>query len=131
MLCTRLYALVVCVKSPHSFVPRSFGFLTQTTRAYNPVRRTFHAVNYIYLYLYLYIYIYRASQNFVHLLFMPVIQHNLTRLPTYSNKTHLYESSLIYMRMLIKGERGRPWKWQKKQLLSDKQGAARLKFVQQ
>ena len=41
-------ALVVCVKSPHSLVPRSFGFLTQTTRAYNPVRRTFYDVNYIY-----------------------------------------------------------------------------------
>ena len=27
---------------------RSFGFLTQTTRAYNPVRRTFYDVNYIY-----------------------------------------------------------------------------------
>ena len=26
---------------------RSFGFLTQTTRAYNPVRRTFYDVNYI------------------------------------------------------------------------------------
>ena len=47
MLCTGLYALVVFVKSPHSLVPRSFGFLTQTTRAYNPVRRTFYAVNYI------------------------------------------------------------------------------------
>ena len=32
---------------PHSLVPRSFGFLTQTTRAYNPVRRTFYDVNYI------------------------------------------------------------------------------------
>ena len=48
MLCTGLYALIVCVKSPHSLVPRSFGVLTQTTRAYNPVRRTFYAVNYIY-----------------------------------------------------------------------------------
>ena len=38
---------VICVKSPHSLVPRSFGFLTQTTRAYNPVRRTFYDVNYI------------------------------------------------------------------------------------
>ena len=47
MLCTELYALVVFVKSPHSLVPRSFGFLTQTTRAYNPVRRTFYDVNYI------------------------------------------------------------------------------------
>ena len=37
-----------CIKSPHSLVPRSFGFLTQTTRAYNPVRRTFYDVNYIY-----------------------------------------------------------------------------------
>ena len=27
---------------------RSFGFLTQTTRAYNPVRRNFYDVNYIY-----------------------------------------------------------------------------------
>ena len=41
-------ARVVCVKSPHSLLPRSFGFLTQTTRAYNPVRRTFYDVNYIY-----------------------------------------------------------------------------------
>ena len=48
MLCTELYALVVFVKSPHSLVPRSFGLLTQTTRAYNPVRRTFYDVNYIY-----------------------------------------------------------------------------------
>ena len=48
VLCTGLYALVVCVKSPHSLVPRSFGFLTQTTRAYNSVRRTFYDVNYIY-----------------------------------------------------------------------------------
>ena len=47
MLCTGLYALVVCVKSPHALVPRTFGFLTQTTRAYNPVRRTFYDVNYI------------------------------------------------------------------------------------
>ena len=31
----------------HSLIPRSFGFLTQTTRAYNPVRRTFYDVNYI------------------------------------------------------------------------------------
>ena len=46
MLCTELYALIVFVKSPHSLVPRSFGFLTQTTRAYNPVRRTFYDVNY-------------------------------------------------------------------------------------
>ena len=26
LLCTGLYSLVVCVKSPHSLVPRSFGF---------------------------------------------------------------------------------------------------------
>ena len=50
MLCTGLYALFFCVKSPHSLVPRSFGFLTQTTRAYNPVRRTLYDVNYIYIY---------------------------------------------------------------------------------
>ena len=31
-----------------ALVPRPFGFLTQTTRAYNPVRRTFYDVNYIY-----------------------------------------------------------------------------------
>ena len=36
----------------HSFfvskaLTRSFGFLTQTTRAYNPVRRTSYDVNYI------------------------------------------------------------------------------------
>ena len=47
MPCTGLYALNVCVKSPHSLVPRSFGFLTQTSRAYNPVRRTFYTINYI------------------------------------------------------------------------------------
>ena len=47
MLCTGLNSLVVCVKSPHSLVPRSFGFLTQTTRAYNPVRHTFYDVNYM------------------------------------------------------------------------------------
>ena len=38
---------VTCNKSPHSLVPRSCGFLTQTTRAYNPVRRTFYDVNYM------------------------------------------------------------------------------------
>ena len=47
VLCTGLNSLVVCVKSPHSLVPRSFGFLTQTTGAYNPVGRTFYDVNYI------------------------------------------------------------------------------------
>ena len=26
-----IYSLVICVKSPHSLVPRSFGFLIQTT----------------------------------------------------------------------------------------------------
>ena len=31
-------------------VPRSFGFSKQTSRAYNPVRRTFYDVNYIYIY---------------------------------------------------------------------------------
>ena len=30
-------------------VPRTFGFSTQTSRAYNPVRRTFYDVNYIYI----------------------------------------------------------------------------------
>ena len=48
VLCTGLNSLVVCVKSPHLLLPRSFGFLTQTTPAYNPVRRTFYGVNYIY-----------------------------------------------------------------------------------
>ena len=43
-----LFAQVVCVKSPHSLIPGSFGFLTQTTRAYNLVRRTFYDVNYTY-----------------------------------------------------------------------------------
>ena len=37
------FVLVVCVKSPHSLV-RAF---TQTTREYNPSRRTFYDVNYI------------------------------------------------------------------------------------
>ena len=49
MLCTELYALVVFAKSPHSLVPRSFGFSTQTTRAYSPVRHTFYEVNYMYV----------------------------------------------------------------------------------
>ena len=43
----KCFVLVVCVKNPHLLVPRSFGFLTQTTRAYNPVRRTSYDVNYI------------------------------------------------------------------------------------
>jgi len=58
VLCMGLNSLVVCVKSPHSLVPCSFGFLTQTTRAYNPIHRTFYDVNYIYWFgvkiLYLY-----------------------------------------------------------------------------
>ena len=44
LLCTGLYSLVVCVKSPHSLV-RVF---TKTTREYNPVRRNCYDVNYIY-----------------------------------------------------------------------------------
>ena len=31
-----------CFVRGYMLVPRSFGFLTQTTRAYNPVRRTFY-----------------------------------------------------------------------------------------
>ena len=48
MLCTRSYSRVVCVKSPHSLVSRSFGFWHKQAREYNPVQSTFYDVNYIF-----------------------------------------------------------------------------------
>ena len=44
---SELHSRFVCVESPHSLVPRSFGFLTQTTHECNPVRGTFCDLNYI------------------------------------------------------------------------------------
>ena len=43
----RGYMHLLFVPKALTLVPRSFGFLTQITRAYNPVRRTFYDVNYI------------------------------------------------------------------------------------
>ena len=42
------YLRVVCVKSPHSLVSRSFGFWHKQAREYNPVQSTFYDVNYIF-----------------------------------------------------------------------------------
>ena len=43
-----IHSVVVCFKSPHSVVPRSLGFLTNTTREWNLVRRTLYDVNCMY-----------------------------------------------------------------------------------
>ena len=39
---------VVCVKSPHSLLSRSFGFWHTQALEYNPVQSTFYDVNYIF-----------------------------------------------------------------------------------
>ena len=43
-----IHSLFVSKALTRSYTPRSFGFLTQTTRAYNPVQSTFYDVNYMY-----------------------------------------------------------------------------------